>query len=229
MNLFSIALGLFLMLLLGFGIHLLINRGKIEPKYLFFILSYTLLVATPVAYYSIFPEKLNLTFYIVYYVAVLLPTFLHQVYYNLKKRQTWTQFILVSIGVIFILISPFLDFRLRLWSIGIGWAFLAGFFTYLFRYPHLNPMWLDDVAKKAAANIEKDCKYSSKPVVVPVPSRKTSSTSTFGLFLLFKRDSVIVKISKDFHKKLGRPNMEKYAQELVKRIKEKIKEEEKGK
>lgn len=35
-------------------------------------------------------------------------------------------------------------------------------------------------------------------------------------------------MSDDFHKKLGRPNMEKYAEELVKRIKEKIKEEEKG-
>ena len=228
MNFFNIVLGLFLLLLFYFAIHMLINRGKIEPKYLILILSYTLLVGIPVAYYNIFPEKLNLALYIIYYVVVLLPTFLYQAYYCLKKRQTWTQFILLSIGVIPILMSPFFDFPLRLWSIGIGWAFLAGFFTYLFRYPHLNPMWLDDVAKKAAANIEKDCKYSSKPVIVLVPSRKTSCTGTFGLFLLFKRNSAIVKMSDDFHKKLGRPNMEKYAEELVKRIKEKIKEEEKG-
>jgi len=226
MNFLNIVFGLFLMLLFYFAFHMLINRGKIEPKYLIFIISYTLLMSIPVAYYNIFPEKLNLVFYIIYYAVLLLPTFIHQVYYSLKKRQSWTQFILLSVGIIFILMSPFLNLPLRLWSIGIGWAFLAGFFTYLFRYPHLNPMWLDDVAKKAAANIEKDCKYSSKPVIVLVPSRKTSCTGTFGLFLLFKRNSAIVKMSEDFHKKLGRPNMEKYAEELVKRIREKIREEE---
>jgi len=228
MNFFSIVLGLLLMLLFYFVIHLLINRGKVEPKYLIFILVYSLLVAMPVAYYNIFPEKLNLAFYIIYYVLFLLPSFLYQVYYCLKKRQSWTTFILLSIGVILILMSPFLDFSLRLLSIGIGFAFLTGFFTYLFRYPHLNPMWLDDIAKKAATNAEKGCKYSPKPVIVPIPSQKTSCTGTFGLFLLFKKEHAIVKISEDFHRKLGRPNMEKYAEELVKRIKEKIKEEEKG-
>jgi predicted transcriptional regulator len=43
-----------------------------------------------------------------------------------------------------------------------------------------------------------------------------------------KRTHAVVKISEDFHKRLGRPNMEKYGEELVKRIKEKIREEEKG-
>lgn len=222
MNFFSIVIVLLLMLLLLFAIQMLINRGKLKLKFLLFILGYSLLVSIPVAYYNIFPEKLNLAFYIIYYAVFLLPNFLYQIYQCLKKRESWTRFILVSVGVIVILMSPFLDFPLRLWSIGIGWVFLIGFFTYLFRYPHLNPMWLEDVAKKAATNIEKDCKYSPKPVMVPIPSQKTSCTSMFGLFLLLKRKHAIVKMSEDFHKKLGRPNMEKYAEELVKRIKEKI-------
>jgi len=226
MNFFSIVLGLFLMLLFYFVVHMLINRGKIEPKYLIFILVYSALIGTPVAYFNLFPERLNLLFYIIYYIVFLSPVLGREMYFCLKKRQSWTGFILVSIGVIPILISPFLDFSLRLLSIGIGWAFLTGFFTYLFRYPHLNPMWLDDVAKKTATVIEKDCKYSSKPVVVPIPSKKTSLTGTFGLFLLFKKTHAIVKMSEDFHEKLGRPNMEKYAEELVKRIKEKVREEE---
>lgn len=228
MSFFSIVLGLFLILFICFVIHMLINRGKIEPKYLLFILVYSLLVSVPVAYYNIFPEKLNLALYIVYYVVFLLPILFREMYHCLKGRQSWTRFILMSVGVLLILMSPFLDFSLRLLSIGIGWVFLTGFFTYLFLYPHLNPMWLDDAAKKSAINIEKDCKYSSKPVIVPIHSQKTSCTGTSGLFLLFKKTHAIVKISEDFHKNLGRPNMKKYAEELVKRLKKKIREEEKG-
>ncbi len=227
MNFFSIVIVLLLMILLLFAIQVLINRGKLKLKILLFVLAYSLLVGIPVAYYNIFPEKLNLAFYIIYYAVFLLPNFLYQMYQCLKKRQSWTSFILVSVGVILILMSPFLapNFSLRLLSIGVGWVFLIGFFAYLFRYPYLNPMWLEDVAEKAATNIEKGCKYSPKPVMVPIPSQKTSCTSSFGLFLLFKKKHAIVKMSEDFHKKLGRPNMERYAEELAKKIKEKIREE----
>jgi hypothetical protein len=86
-------------------------------------------------------------------------------------------------------------------------------------------MWLADMAKKAAENIEKDCRYSPKPIVVPIPSKKTSCTSAIGLYLLFKKNKAIIKMKKEFHEKLGRPNMDEYSRELVKRIKQKIEEE----
>jgi hypothetical protein len=86
-------------------------------------------------------------------------------------------------------------------------------------------MWLADLAKKSAQDIKKDCKYSSKPVVIPIPSKKTSYTGSIGISLLFKKKNVVVKISRDFHEKLGRPNLEKYAEALVKNIKKRIREE----
>ena len=59
MNFMTILLGLILMLVLYFGIHLLINRGKIKPMYLITAVLYSFMVGVPVAYFSYFPEKLN--------------------------------------------------------------------------------------------------------------------------------------------------------------------------
>jgi hypothetical protein len=129
------------------------------------------------------------------------------------------------IGVMLILSSPFVKHPEKFYVIIAGFVFLTGFFIYLFRYPHLNPMWLEDTAYKAAENVEKNCGYSSKPVIVSVPSRTTSTSSIRGLYLLFKKKHAIVKISKVLHYKLGKPNMEQYAAELVKMIKAKTKEE----
>ncbi|MBA7681665.1 hypothetical protein ES703_90005 [subsurface metagenome] len=224
MNIFSIFIGLFLMLLFYFAIHMIINRGKIELKYLLFILLYSLFVGTPVAYFNIFPERFNPIFYIVYYIVILLPSLGLELYNCMKGRQAWRIFILLFVGIVLILLSPTLETG-RFLIILIGFLFLTGFFVYHFRYPHLNPMWLDDMAKKAAGGVEKKCRYSSKPVIVHIPSQKTSCSRSFGIFLLFKKKNAVVKISRDFHEMLGRPNMERYAEELVRRIKEKIKEE----
>ena len=228
MNIFFILLVLLLTLILIFIINLIISRGKLELKYLLFILIYSLLVGTPVAYVNMYPKSFNAILYAVYYVIILLPSLGHEFYKCIKGRQTWRGFFMIFIGVVLILITPLFELPVRYMAIGAGWILITGFFIYLFRYPHLNPMWLDDVAKKAAEKIEKDCKYSSKPVTVPIPSQKTSCTSSFGLFLLLKKKNAVVKMTRGLHEKLGRPNMEKFAEELVKKIKEKIREEKGG-
>ncbi|MDH5386484.1 MAG: hypothetical protein OEY18_17420 [Candidatus Aminicenantes bacterium] len=228
MNIFFILFVLLLMLILIFAINLIINRGKIELRYLLFILMYSLLVGAPVAYVNLYPKSFNAVVYVIYYVIVLLPSLGHEFYKCIKGRQTWRGFSLIFIGVVLILLTPLFELRVRYLVIGAGWILITGFFIYLFRYPHLNPMWLDDAVKKAAENIEKDCKYSSKPVTVPIPSQKTSCASSFGLSLFLKKKNAVVKMTKGLHEKLGRPNMEKFAEELVKKIKEKIREE-KGK
>jgi len=181
----------------------------------------------PVAYFSYFPEKFSPLPYIIYYAVVLLPVFGIELYNWIRGRQTWFRFVTNFIGVMLILSSPFIGFPEKPYLIITGIIFITFFFIYLFRYPHLNPMWLEDTAYKAAENVKKNCGYSSKPVIVHIPSRTTSTSSIRGLYLLFKKKHAIVKISKKFHEKLGRPNMEQYAEELVKMIKTKTKEENK--
>ncbi len=225
MSFISILLVLLAMLLLYFSIHLIINRGKIKFDYLVIAILYSFAVGIPVAYFNGAPDKFQPVFYTIYYAFFLLPFFSHEFYKCLKGRQTWRPFILIFIGIILILLSPVLKLPEKYISIALGLVFVTGFFFHLFSYPHLNPMWLADAAKKAAENIEKNCRYSPKPVIVPIQSKNTSCTSAIGLYLIFKKNKVIVKMSKDVHDKLGRPNMEEYAQELVKSIKLKIKEE----
>ncbi len=224
MNLLTILLGLLGMLLLYFTIHLVVNRGKIRFTYLATALLYSFAVGVPVAYYNNFPEKLRPSLYILYYALFLLPYFGIEVYNCVRKRQTWTRFILIFSGMVLILVSPFIEVPERVFLIGLGLIFVTAFFIHLFRYPHMNVMWLMDTALKAAENIEKNCKYSPKPVVLPIPSKKTHCAGAAGLFLLFKKNSAIVRLSKKFHDKLGNPNMEQYAAELVRRIKGKMKE-----
>ncbi|MGB6339022.1 MAG: hypothetical protein WBF32_04545 [Candidatus Aminicenantaceae bacterium] len=225
MNLMTILLGLLFMLVFYFGIHLIVNRGKIKFNYLIITVLYSFMVGVPVAYFSYFPEKFNPILYIIYYAVVLLPLFSLEFYNCIRGRQSWVRFLMNFVGVMLILVSPFVEIPEKLYMIGAGLVFVTGFFIYLFRYPHLNPMWLEDAAYKAGRNVEKNCGYSSKPVIVSVPSRITSSSSIRGLYLLFKKKHAIVKISKDLHDKLGRPNMEQYTTELVKMIKEKTKVE----
>jgi len=225
MSLLSILLVLLAMLLLYFGIHLVINRGKVKLNYLIIAILYSFAVGIPVAYYSGAPDKFQPVFYIIYYAVFLLPFFGYEFYQCLKGRQTWGPFLLIFSGVILILLSPALELPVKFISIVLGLMLISGFFFHLFRYPYLNAMWLADTAKKAAENIEKDCRYSPKPVSVPTHSKKTSCTSATGLYLLFKKDRAIVKMTKKFHEKLGRPNMEEYARELVKRIKQKTEDE----
>jgi hypothetical protein len=213
------------MLVLYFGIHLVVNRGKIKFDYLVIAILYSFAIGVPVAYYSGSPDKFEPVFYMIYYAVFLLPFFGYEFYKCIKGRQTWGPFLLIFIGIILILLSPVLELPARFIIILLGMAIISGYFFYLFRYPHLNAMWLADTAKKAAENIEKDCRYSPKPVIVPIPSKKTSCTSAIGLYLLFKKNRAIVRMSKDFHQKLGSPNMEEYAKELVKRIKQKIEDE----
>jgi hypothetical protein len=222
MNVTFIMLTLFLMLLLYSCIHLIINRGKFEFKYMTIAVAYSLLVGLPVFYFNLFPEKLNLVFYIVYYAIVLMPVYINEFFSSLKKRQLWMRFILIFTGVNIILVNPFLTGKPKFWSLIIGLLLIFWFFLYLFRYPHLNPMWLDDAAKKAAADVVKERRYSSKPIIVPITSRSPSCSKSSSLFLLFKKKHAIVSIKKDFHSKLGSPDMEQFAEELVKRIKEKI-------
>jgi len=225
MNIWHIIFGLLFMLLLYFSIHLIINRGKIEMRYMFIVVLYSLCVGLPLTYLSLYPERMNITLYIVYYAVFLLPIYLSEFYNCIKGRQEWRRLILLFTGVNLIVLSPFIKAEFKMMVIILGLLFVTGFFIYLFRYPHLNPMWLQDAAKKAAESIEKNCRYSPKPVVVSIPSKRTSCTKIPGICLLFKKRNVIVKMTRDFHEKLGRPNMEKYAEELVKRVKEKIKEE----
>jgi len=225
MNFMTILLGLLLMLVLYFGIHLAVNRGKIKLNYLVITILYSFMVGVPVAYFSYFPEKFSPLPYIIYYAAVLFPVFGIEIYNWIRGRQTWIRFVTNFIGVMLILSSPFFGFPIKPYLIVSGLFFITCFFIYLFRYPHLNPMWLEDTAYKAAENVEKNCGYSSKPVIVSVPTRTTSTSSIRGLYLLFKKKHAIVKISKVFHDKLGKPNMEQYAAELVKMIKTKTKEE----
>ncbi|UCE41600.1 MAG: hypothetical protein JSV17_01010 [Candidatus Aminicenantes bacterium] len=225
MNLLSILLVFLGMLILYFGIHLVINRGKIKFDYLVIAILYSFAIGVPVAYYSGSPDKFMPVFYVIYYTVFLLPFFGYEFYKCFRGRQTWGPFLLIFIGIILILLSPVLEHPVKFISILSGLALISGYFFHLFRYPHLNAMWLADMAKKAAENIEKDCRYSPKPVIVTTPSKKTSCTSAIGLYLLFKKNRSIVRMSKDFHQKLGRPNMEEYAKELVKRIKKKTEDE----
>lgn len=225
MNLISILLLLLAMLILYFGIHLIINRGKIKFDYLVIAILYSFALGIPVAYYSGISDKFHAVFYMIYYAIFLLPFFGYELYKCVKGRQTWGPFFLNLSGIILILLSPVVNLPERFFIILLGLALLSVYFFHLFRYPHLNAMWLADLAKKAAENIEKDCRYSPKPVVVPVSSKKTRSTSAIGLYLLFKKDRAIVKMTKKFHEKLGRPNMDEYAREIVKRIKQKIEDE----
>ena len=225
MTLLTILLVLLGMLVLYFGIHLVINRGKIKFDYLVISVLYSFALGIPVAYYSGSPDKFHAVFYVIYYAIFLIPFFGYEFYKCIKGRQAWGPFFLIFIGIILILLSPALDLPERFFIILLGLVLLSGFFFHLFRYPHLNAMWLADIAKKAAEGIEKDCRYSPKPVIVPISSKKTSSTSAIGLFLLFKKNRAIVKMKKAFHEKLGRPNMDEYAKELVKRIKQKLEDE----
>lgn len=225
MNFMTILLGLLFMLILYFGIHLIVNRGKIKFNYLIITILYSFMVGVPVAYFSYFPEKFNSILYIIYYTIVLLPVFGIELYNWIRGRQTWFRFVTNFVGVMLILSSPFFEQPEKIYLILAGFIFLTCFFIYLFRYPHLNPMWLEDTAYKAAENVEKNCRYGSKPVIVQIPSRTTSTSSIRGLYLLFKKKHAIVKISRGFHEKLGKPNMEQYAAELVKTIKVKTKEE----
>jgi hypothetical protein len=81
-------------------------------------------------------------------------------------------------------------------------------------------MWLAKAAEKAAMDAGKDRKFSPKPVVLAVESRRTSLARIRGLTLIFKRRSAVVRMTRDFHDRMGRPNMEEFARRLVNLIRE---------
>jgi hypothetical protein len=216
----ALMLALLGMLVLYFAIHLIVNRGRIVLRYLVTAILYSFVVGLPVAYFSFFPERLDPLLYIIYYVAVLSPFFGVEVYRSLKRRQTWTRVLLNLAGVVLLLSSPFLEAPLKLTAILAGLVLVTAFIVYHFRYPHLNAMWLAKAAEKAAADVEKDRKFSPKPVVLAVESRRTSLAKVRGLTLIFKRRNAIVRMTKDFHERMGRPNMEQFARKLVNLIRE---------
>jgi len=128
MNFMTILLGLLFMLVLYFGIHLVINRGKIKLNYLVIAVLYAFMVGVPVAYFSNFQEKFNPILYIFYYVLVLSPIFGKELFNWIRGRQTWVRFVTNFIGVMLILSSPFVKLPEKFYLILAGLILITVFF-----------------------------------------------------------------------------------------------------
>jgi hypothetical protein len=139
MSVLNIFLGLFFMIVLYCSLHLLLNRGKVEIKYLIFIVLYSLIIGIPVAYFNYFPERFNLLFYIAYYTVTLTPNLYFHLRNCIKRRQSWISFFFLLLGLVFILITPGIKHHLKIYSIGLGFVFFYRLFCIFIPLSSLEP------------------------------------------------------------------------------------------
>lgn len=211
-------------------LHMWLNRFKVKIKRLALLVLYSLGFAALITFAALFQESIPVYLYIILVCAILGPVLIKEVYSVIKKRQPLIIVILLILGITPCTMVPYIpDFTLKFVSMGIGLAFLLVFFLYLHKYPYLNPMWLETLIADTAADIEKNCKYTPKPVVIPRHSEKTWTTGFIGLQIIIKNDKCVVKMSRKLHTQLGRPNMETFAKALLNSMFTKMKKEEKKK
>jgi hypothetical protein len=197
-------------------VHMWLNRFKVKIKRLVLLLIYSLGFAAVITFASFFQNSIPLALYIIIVLAILGPVLGKEVYSVIKKRQPAIIVILLVLGIIPCTMVPYIpDFNLKFISMGIGLVFLISFFLYLRKYPYLNPMWLESLIIDTAAAIDKNCKYTPRPVIVERAADKTWTTGYIGLQIIIKKDKTVVRMSRKLHKQLGCPNMEEFSAAIV--------------
>jgi hypothetical protein len=210
---FALAFMVFLVLL-----HLLLNRGRFEAKGFVLIVGYSLFTGLPVAYATMFAETIDLRLYGLAALVVAAPFVVLEASNLVKRRGSRLRSIAGLVGIVSMMSSPFFFPDLVWLPLLTGGAGLGGYLYFHFRYPQLNPMWLDAELREAAAGVPHDCGYSPKPVTVFMRNEALHFSGTFGCGIYTRRDRTIFWITKKAHNALGKPNLDLLARELARRI-----------
>lgn len=204
-------------LLTFFSIQFFITHGKIKFKKeflrIFIVIAIVLVITFFLEKSPEYNSDINTYFFIGVIIFAVFSFFL-----NVKRGYSFVFSFLSAASIICLMIS----FNFEGILFGIFYSFGMGisvFSLYLvWKYPFHNCKWLEGLAYEVSEKIQTKGKYSSKPIIIKINSSKTFLTGNRNLKIWFKKDHVVLKISKKFHKNLNYPNLEDFSELFLREI-----------
>ena len=140
-------------------------------------------------------------------------------YQAIKKRDAFLNVLLMTIAVLIYLIIPFFSLRLGNWLFLASLPFLISYFVLDFRARKVPQGYLESFIKETISEVKEKGKYTNKPVVIKEQLDARFVSLHPGFSIIFKKDRVLCRMSKKYHKKLGEPNLQKFFEILIGKVK----------
>ncbi|MBN1694436.1 hypothetical protein JW879_03435 [candidate division WOR-3 bacterium] len=140
-------------------------------------------------------------------------------YQAIKKRDSFLNVLFMTIAVLIYLIIPFLSLRLGNWLFLGSLPFLISCFVLDFKARKVPQGWLESFIKEAISEVKEKGKYSNKPIIIKEQLDTRFVGQYRGISILFKKDRVLCRMSKRYHKKLGEPNLQEFFEILISKVK----------
>ena len=162
-----------------------------------------------------FDPRFILVFPFVLFVWALGPEW----YQIIKKRDSLLSVSLITIPVLIYLIVPFLSLRLGYRMFLGSLPFLISYFVLRFKARRIPQGWLESFIKETISEIKEKGKYTNKPIVIKEQLDTRFVSLHSGFSIIFKKDRVLCRMSKKYHKKLGEPNLQEFFEILISKVK----------
>jgi heme/copper-type cytochrome/quinol oxidase subunit 4 len=140
-------------------------------------------------------------------------------YQAIKKRDSFLNVLFMTIAVLIYLVIPFLSLRLGNWMFLASLPFLISYFVLDFRARKIPQGWLESYIEETISEVKEKGKYTNKPILIKEQLDTRFVSQHFGIFILFKKDRVLCRMSKKYHKKLGEPNLQEFFEILISKVK----------
>jgi hypothetical protein len=207
----SFAAGLVALLVV---LNLVLSRWKFAWRSFALVFGYGLATGLLVAYATMFAGEVDRLAYALAALVVVAPFTAQEFLALAKRRGPPARSILGIVGLWAMMATPLLGPA----CIAVGAPCMTAYLIFFLRYPATNPVWLESIAREAAATVPGGCGYTPKPVTVPVCNRTTFLCGGVGLSVYARRDRTIVQVDRKMHARLGAPNLELFARELAERL-----------
>jgi hypothetical protein len=79
--------------------------------------------------------------------------------------------------------------------------------------------WLESYIKETISEVKEKGKYTNKPIVINEKLNTRFVSRDSGIFILFKKDRILCRMSKNYHKKIGEPNLQEFFEILIGKVK----------
>ncbi|MDN5343304.1 MAG: hypothetical protein PWP28_2179 [Oceanotoga sp.] len=163
---------------------------------------------------SIFVSKNILNIKILY--SILSIYIIISIIYSIKIGRPKIMMFFYLLSSLFILIPQIIfSQKIANYFIYTGLIFIVINAIIIYKNPYYNLNWLEGISFEIAKDIEKNCKYTNKPIIVNIKTNQNFLTGGNGLNIWLKKDRAIIKMSKKFHKKLGSPNMQEFSNKII--------------
>lgn len=205
-----------------FLLFFVLNRGKLKGSRIGFDLAYGLSIGVSmilVSYNRWVAGDLSFALLLWIIPAALMAPYLGSTWLSAAKgRESPARALLLSLALLLFFSSIFFDPVPAIALDAPGFVFLALFFRDIYRYPYLSEGWLSEAIESSAREAGKPGRYSSKPVVIPMALGRRFSAGSFDFSILAKDHSVVCRIGRARHRKLGSPRLDEFFSILCARI-----------